>query len=108
MTDDPSEIVKLARVWDARGLLFLSAEALPEFSQTRVFNNFKDLEVDRQIGDGRGMNLQEGKILVPSRRLPAGSDLVDLYLEPRSQFLQIFATDRRDFYHQFFTQRPMQ
>ena len=37
----------------------------------------------------------------PSRHLPAGSDLVDLHLDPVKESYRVFATDRRDFYHQF-------
>ena len=100
ITDSAGEALKLAKLWDSRGLLFLSDEDVPLFSQTRVFNNL-NLQVDRQIGDRRGMNLQEGKWEGPSRRLPAGSDLVDLHLDPVKQSCRVFATDRRDFYHQF-------
>ena len=101
ITDSAGEVLKLAKLWDSRGLLFLSDEDVPLFSQTRVFNNFKNLQVDRQIGDRRGMNLQEGKLEGPSRHLPAGSDLVDLHLDPVKESYRVFATDRRDFYHQF-------
>lgn len=83
------------------GSFFISNEAADEWSLTRAFNNFKDIDNDRQIGDRRGMNSQEGKVLGPSRNLPAGSDLVDLALHPRTECLKIYATDRRDFYHQF-------
>ena len=108
ISDTQDEIVRLAKLWDSRGLLFISNEAADEWSLTRVFNNFKDIDNDRQIGDRRGMNSQEGKVLGPSRNLPAGSDLVDLALHPRTECLKIYATDRRDFYHQSCAREPSQ
>ena len=61
----------------------------------------KNLDEDRQIGDCRGRNFCECHLPGPSQFLPAGSDLLDLYVEPRH--LRVYCTDRKDFYHQFWT-----
>lgn len=70
---------------------------VPEHSQTRVFNNFKNELCDRQIG---GQTCQEAKLYGPSR-LSSRADLVDLRLDASSQTLRIYCADRSDFYHQF-------
>ncbi|CAK9067955.1 Methyltransferase-like protein 5, partial [Durusdinium trenchii] len=101
MTDDATQIIQLAKIWDARGLLFLRRGPVEAESLTRVFNNFKNEECDRQIGDRRGRNYQEAKVYGPSRHLPAGPDLTDLHLDGRKEALFIYCTDRSDFYHQF-------
>ena len=97
------EIVALARVCDANGLCFLLDKDFPACSLTKVFNNLKDGQQDRQIGDRRGRNCREGKALGPSRWLPAGSDLLDLHLDVGFETFRICCTDRKDFciYHQF-------
>ena len=99
--DPTTEVEALARVWDRNGLCFLSDCDVPEYSLTKVFNNLKDQSCDRQIGDRRGRNYQEGRLQGPSRWLPAGSDLLDLHLKVPSETLRISCTDRKDFYHQF-------
>lgn len=103
--EDPAEIEKLAKVWDARDLLNLvPSELCPQSRKyfTRVFNNYKSPEADRQIGDRRGQNWREGRILGgPSNQLPAGSTLLQIMPERYKQGLKGYATDRRDFYHQF-------
>ncbi|CAK9056528.1 Uncharacterized protein SCF082_LOCUS30455 [Durusdinium trenchii] len=101
MTDDATQIIQLAKMWDARGLLFLRRGPVEAESLTRMFNNFKNEECDRQIGDRRGRNYQEAKVYGPSRHVPAGSDLTDLHLDGRKEALYIYCTDRSDFYHQF-------
>lgn len=103
--EDPAEIEELAKVWDARDLLkFVPSELCPQSRRyfTRVFNNYKSPEADRQIGDRRGQNWREGRILGgPSNQLPAGSTLLQIMPERYKQGLKGYATDRRDFYHQF-------
>lgn len=99
--DDPCEVEALARVWDANGLCFLHDRQLPEQSLTKVFNNLKDVNNDRQIGNRRGRNFQEGRVSGPSRWLPSGSDLLDLHLSVPEEALRVSCTDRKDFYHQF-------
>ena len=66
----------------------------------KVFNCFKSTEVDRQIGDRRGANSLESRLVGPSRELPCSSDLFDVAVDPRLEKLVISITDRRDFYHQ--------
>ena len=56
------ETLRLCKVWDAQGLLRLFPCALGpmhSWCYTKVFNNFKSAQVDRQIGDRRGQNLQK-------------------------------------------------
>lgn len=101
VSDPESEIVKLAKVWDARGLLYLFGGEVPAWHLVRVFNNFKNLEEDRQIGDRRGRNYCECQVPGPSKSLPAGSDLLDLHLDATKQCFRVYCTDRKDFYHQF-------
>ena len=102
--DDPKEVGKLARLWDTRGLLFIHQVDLHShvpFEAVRVFNNFKDLDCDRQIGDRRGRNAVEARIRGPSSTLPSGTDLLDLWISPVDFRFSINITDRSDFYHQF-------
>eukprot|EP00438_Fugacium_kawagutii_P005971 Skav202222 [mRNA] locus=scaffold2694:32189:41526:+ [translate_table: standard] len=102
--DPQEEVLKLARVWDARGVLHLHTVDIQEHRRhelVRVFNCFKDLECDRQIGDRRGRNSVEAKVRGPSVELPAATALLDLYLNPLVDRWEICVTDRRDFYHQF-------
>lgn len=99
--DTPDEVEALARVWDANGICFLYDKEVPDRSLTKVFNNLKDVTHDRQIGDRRGRNFQEGRVLGPSRWLPAGSDLLDLHVSVPEETLLVSCTDRKDFYHQF-------
>ena len=101
--DPPSELRSLARLWDGLGLLHVHSDTTifeRPFERVRIFNAFKSAEVDRQIGDRRGRNSIERKVLGPSSMLPTGSLLTDLVVCPRSQALRISISDRRDFYHQ--------
>ena len=50
--DDPHEVSRLAKVWDARGLLRLVPSELAPADYrlfTRVFNNYKPVDADRQM-----------------------------------------------------------
>ncbi len=102
--NDPLEqIVKLCHVWDERGLLLLHEHDVPGVfpeETVRIFNAYKSSSVDRQIGDRRGRNATEARVEGPSKNLPVGQDLVELYVDPRSQTLRLSVTDRKDFYHQ--------
>ena len=103
--DNPKEVGRLARLWDSRGLLFIHQIDLGShvpFEAVRVFNNFKDLSCDRQIGDRRGRNAVEARVRGPSSTLPSGTDLLDLWISPVDFRFSINITDRSDFYHQFF------
>eukprot|EP00438_Fugacium_kawagutii_P032989 Skav223990 [mRNA] locus=scaffold6785:46494:53610:+ [translate_table: standard] len=103
--DKPEEIGMLAKVWDANGLLYVHDQPRPRGTLTKVFNNFKSSTQDRQIGDRRGQNSLEKRTEGPSRMLPAGSDLMDVFMSPRSQKIVIAMSDRKDFYHQFWASK---
>eukprot|EP00438_Fugacium_kawagutii_P013675 Skav213148 [mRNA] locus=scaffold107:610791:614535:- [translate_table: standard] len=103
-TDPVEEVGRLAKVWDRNGLLGLhrlDIQSTCPHELVRVFNAFKNLDCDRQIGDRRGRNSVEARVSGPSSRLPAGVSLLDLCLDASMQTLEICVTDRRDFYHQF-------
>ena len=99
--DPPDEVLKLARIWDSQGLLRIHEVPQRSFWLSRVFNNYKSIDADRQIGDRRGRNFAEDRLLGPSSRLPSGSDLAEISLNARKQCLRVACTDRKDFYHQF-------
>ena len=100
------ETLRLCKVWDAQGLLRLFPCALGpmhSWCYTKVFNNFKSAQVDRQIGDRRGQNFTEGRIEDgPSHSLPTAASLLAICPERYQQCLVGSVADRRDFYHQFF------
>lgn len=102
------DIAGLARLWDSHGLLHLHDLNIPDFDpqrQVRIFGAMKDLCRDRQIGDRRGMNYKEDRIIGPSSNLPNGSDLTDLMVDPASHHIHICVCDRKDFYHQIMSTR---
>ena len=105
--NDPLEqVVKLAKIWDAKGLLCLHRFNTPlhyPHECIRVFNCYKSSVCDRQIGDRRGRNFVEMKLEGPSKRLPSGPDVFDLFMKPTSERVLVSVSDRRDFYHQFST-----
>ena len=94
------ENLALARIWDARGILYLCGEPTIEGHFSRVFNAHKSDKVDRQIGDRRIPNQRERHIDGPSRHLPPGFMLTSLRVRPFVEQLTGSVTDRRDFYHQ--------
>ena len=67
----------------------------------RIFGAMKDERHDRQIGDRRGMNYKEDRVIGPSSTLPNGSDLADLYVDLGESAV----CDRKDFYHQIMVSR---
>ena len=104
-TNDPEqEVTKLALLWDKNGLLFLHGgfdlDQEPD-CRTRIFNAYKNQLADRQIGDRRARNSCECRVRGPSIDLPCGFDLVDIYCNPKTHYIAIGITDRKDFYHQF-------
>ena len=104
--DKMSEVVSLAKLWDVRGLLRLHSVDLQHerpHELVRVFNCLKNESCDRQIGDRRGRNLCEQRVIGPSSRLPTGVNITDMYVDAACETLSIICTDRRDFYHQFAT-----
>ena len=104
--DPAEEVLKLAKLWDVRGLLHLHkvdlASSAPH-EAVRVFNAFKDATCDRQIGDRRGRNAVEAKVEGPSSSLPAGPDFSDIMIRVGVERLSVNVTDRSDFYHQFWS-----
>ena len=103
----PAETFKLAMKWAENDLLHLEpSQTLPLYKFTRIFNARKSEAVDRQIGDRRGMNSIEGKVLGPSRLLPQGESLCALSLDSRSQGLALCISDRRDYNHQLAASVP--
>ena len=101
--DEASTVSDLAKLWDEHDLLFLHQEGVQqrqEFELVRIFNCYKSIDKDRQIGDRRGRNAIECKVQGPSASLPAGPDLCDIAVNLKSQRIAISVSDRRDFYHQ--------
>ena len=109
--DDPSvwpsfasesrdETSRLAKVWDAKGLLRLYKGPFMKNHFCKVFNCFKNEAVDRQIGDRRMPNSRERSIDGPSHHLCPGFLLTNLRVEPFTECLVGSVMDRRDFYHQ--------
>ncbi len=104
ITDAIPEVVALAKLWDSRGLLVVHEHDIPSLypeEQVRVFNCYKDVASDRQIGDRRGRNAWERRVAGPSKVLPAGCDLCEFDFDPSTHRISLSITDRRDFYHQF-------
>ena len=97
--EDPLSTLELLKLWDSRGLLYLSFEEKGEREVTRVFAAYKSEVADRQIGDRRGVNSLEGKLHGPSRLLPPGHLLINLTV-PAGMVAVGAVTDRSDFYHQ--------
>ena len=98
--DSPDTVATLASKWDQLGLLRIHRDEMHPDSLVRIFGARKDEKVHRQIGDRRGQNARECKVLGPSSSLPNGTDFCELHLDPRSESLRISITDRKDFYHQ--------
>ena len=94
------ENLRLLKVWDAAGLLHLEEEPLVEGHFSRVFNCFKAVDRDRQIGDRRLPNMRERHIDGPSRYLPTGYNLINVSAKRFKECLRGSLTDRRDYYHQ--------
>ena len=91
---------KLARLWDANGLLMIHREPCLKGALVKVFNSYKGPTQDRQIGDRRGRNSLEAKVEGPSKSLPSGSDVMDLFVPVQTHKAVVAISDRRDCYHQ--------
>ena len=88
----------------SRGLLFLNERPIPSeqvCACIRIFNCYKNKEIDRQITDKRGRNFMEARLSGDSQGLPSGPALGVIELDAASQRLSISCSDRKDFYHQF-------
>lgn len=100
--EDPVEVLKLLRKWNHFGLLELHSAKVVHPGQegkVKIFNAFKSLSQDRQIGERRWRNAFEGRIPGPSKPLPTGAQICSLLLKP-DHGVRISVTDRSDFYHQ--------
>ena len=95
--EDRGECLKLARLWDARGLLCIFDEE-PRFF-CRVFNCHKNDTTYRQIGDRRWQNGHEMHSQGPSAFLPNGPLVCSIHCPP-GYLLRGCVSDRKDFYHQ--------
>ncbi len=98
--EDRAENLRLAKLWDAHGLLRMFRGPLISGHFSRVFNCHKNRECDRQIGDRRLPNGRENHINGPSKFLPPGHLLCNLQVCPYLERIRCSVTDRRDFYHQ--------
>ena len=106
LDDPPAEILSLAKRWDDLDLLHLHPFCVPELYPeqcVKIFNCYKNRDSDRQIGDRRGRNFNEQAVSGPSKCLPMGPDILELFLDAQRQRLSLSVTDRSDFYHQFRT-----
>lgn len=106
MSDSKQTVAHLARIWDENNLLRVHDDAsieLHPFEKVKVFNAMKSSLQDRQIGDRRGRNAVEARVQGDSVNLPSGVDLLDIMVSPREECLWIYASDRKDFYHQIWT-----
>ena len=104
LSDSPEEVMKLCLKWDDLDLLYLHSLDVPSLFPeqcVKIFNCYKDKKQDRQIGDRRGRNHSEAAVCGPSKSLPSGSDLTEIFFDAESQRLHLSITDRKDFYHQF-------
>eukprot|EP00435_Cladocopium_sp_Y103_P074323 s580_g48.t1 len=99
-SEDPEECERLALIWDAKNLLAVFDSPVQPGMFCRVFNAFKNLDCDRQIGDRRLPNVSEYHIDGPSKFLPQGHQLTLIHVPRFSHCIRGSMTDRRDFYHQ--------
>ncbi|CAE7212545.1 unnamed protein product, partial [Symbiodinium sp. CCMP2456] len=74
--------LRLMRLWDTKGLLFISFQKKEQREVTRVFGSYKSETADRQIGSYRQATILCQLSVPPGHRLIGAS------------------TDRADFYHQ--------
>ena len=98
--EERSENLKLAKLWDSKGILRLHRKPLMRDHFCKTFNAYKNRHLDRQIGDRRIPNSRERAIDGPSHHLPPGFLLTNLRVEPFVEQVVGSVTDRRDFYHQ--------
>ena len=97
--EDRENSLRLMKLWDSKGLLYVSFQKKEPRELTRVFGAFKSEVADRQIGDRRGANSLEGRLEGPSLFLPPGHMLCQLTAPPGAKIIGA-TTDRADFYHQ--------
>lgn len=101
--DSEAEVARLAHFWDRKGLLRLFDNHRPVGSLVMVFNCYKNQDVDCQIGDRRGQNSLECRVLGPSKDLPSGADIMGLQVDVQRERVVLVITNRKDYYHQLCT-----
>ncbi|CAE7233811.1 unnamed protein product [Symbiodinium sp. CCMP2456] len=97
--EDQAELLKVFALWDSLGLLSVVPAPSNPRSLCRIFGAYKSPLHDRMIGDRRGPNGQEGRLIGVSHELPQGS-LLCLYSVKPGFALCGASTDRSDYYHQ--------
>ena len=70
--EDRDKNFVLAMKWQANGLLALVRDPPHQEAYCRIFNAYKNAEVDRQIGDRRLPNAIERHLQGPSKNLHKG------------------------------------
>ena len=98
-SEDKEENLKLALLWDSKGLLSAFRNRPHQGAFARIFNARKDEARDRQIGDRRYPNFTERHLTGPSKFLPGGYLLTSLHVPP-GHVIHGSISDRKDFYHQ--------
>eukprot|EP00435_Cladocopium_sp_Y103_P069119 s624_g32.t1 len=100
--DEPQTVQRLFKKWDDLGLLSIHPIehiTTGESGRVKIFNAFKNTEVDRQIGDRRERNGWEARVPGPSALLPVGPLIGRLFI-PQGYGVKVCITDRSDYYHQ--------
>ena len=87
-------------LWRSKGLLHFFPGPFEDQQLSRTFGAYKNEGADRMIGDRRGPNAREGRVIGPSTLLPPGQQLVNLSVPRWTHVLVGASTDRADFYHQ--------
>lgn len=93
------ENLKLAKLWDAKGLLALFSDKHPCGLSCRVLNADKNASTERQIGDRRWINGAEFHTRGTSAFLPSGYHVTSIHCPSKFKLVGS-ASDRKDFYHQ--------
>eukprot|EP00438_Fugacium_kawagutii_P023074 Skav201172 [mRNA] locus=scaffold65:774040:778439:- [translate_table: standard] len=86
--DTPESVAKLAKKWDELGLLLVHSQPIDPHSLVRIFGATKDSVTDRQIGDRRGRNGLEAKVVGPSHELPSDHAGVEIATQAHTSLLQ--------------------
>ena len=103
------KVKELALLWDVNGLLSFGSAGDERFDAShamRFFNNYKNIDIDRMIGDRRARNYVEGRLTAVSAGLPSAQSFMDLEIKLPQQRLSICCSDRKDFYHQICVTPP--
>ncbi|CAE7946106.1 unnamed protein product [Symbiodinium sp. KB8] len=101
-----STALQLMKLWSTKGLLRVFHGPASDRELVRTFGSYKNEDADRMIGDRRGPNSLEGRVLGPSRFFPPGQLLTNMSVPRFSHMLVGASTDRSDFYHQIGVSTP--